>query len=385
MSRRTVLSAVTTGNGAFEAVGRRIPQHASRSFTSTAQRNATKITHFTPTSSAELDSALSTIREKILLPSYLTLAQRKKIISSKWAKKLQVDPITIEIDGELSKFRYMNPFSGDIPNTRKSVVAAVEKFDGASDDDFANLRPLLEGVHATGRRLSDDFYAKILRIVGLKGRVYELVELARGSKKTGFRLDTSEKVNELLHFCQLRALEAEWSRPETQKALRWAEEVVELLEDEAHAPKTAQIEGDLPLNRDPQVLLAPLHLAAALVVKAGVQEERLVAKVNRLSSTIVKLWPAGHGLKKLHPLERYVEDMDYLLDANKFVALATPLLHGLELASQAVSEPALAAELQSRSRTLKSEIESAISEAAKKSKNGRGEVVYQKFYGGESS
>lgn len=280
----------------------------------------------------------------------------------------------------------MNPFSGEIPNTRKSVFQAIEKFNGASDADFANLRPLLEGIHATGRQMGDNFYAKILRLVGAKGRAYDLVELARSCKKTGLRLDSSEKVNELLHFIQMGAQESGWGRSETEQALRRAEVVVELLENEAHAPLT-QIAGDLPLNRDPQVLLAPLHLAAALVVKHGVKDEKTVAKVNKLASTVVKLWPVGKGLKQLHPLQCYVEDnaMGYLLDSNKFVALVSPLLHSLDLASQAVTEPALAAELKSRRDTLEAEVKGHVARAVEKGQNGRGEIVYQKFFGAASA
>ncbi|ETS83471.1 hypothetical protein PFICI_05347 [Pestalotiopsis fici W106-1] len=381
MSRRTVLSA---GNGAFEAASRRIPQHASRSFSSTAS-NAAVITQFQPTSSPELDTALSTIREKIILPSYLTVQQRKRIISPKWAKKLQADPITVEIDGEIFKFRHMNPFSGEIPNTRRSVIEAIKKFDGTSDDDFKNLRPLIEGVYGAGRQLGNGFYAKVLRVVGDKGRVAELMDLAR-SKKTGFRLDTSEKVNELLHFIQLNALESGWNRAETEQALRWAEHVIEMVQDEAaHAPQK-RIEGDLPLNRDPQVLLAPLHLAAALIVKGGVKDHKTVTMANKLASTIVKLWPAGRGLRQIHPVSTYIEDNQrgYLLEANKFVAMASPLLHGLGLASQAVTEPTLAAELKTRYERLEEEVKSSLSEAAKKGKSSRGQAVYQKFFGGSA-
>ncbi|KAF3021921.1 hypothetical protein E8E14_007328 [Neopestalotiopsis sp. 37M] len=383
MSRRTVLSA---GNGAFEVASRRIPQHASRSFSSTAS-NASVITQFKPTSSPELDSALSTIREKIILPSYLTTQQRKRIISSKWAKKLQNDPITLEIDGEIFKFRHMNPFSGEIPNTRRSVVEAIKKFD--SDEDFKNLRPLIEGVHGAGRQLGDGFYAKVLRVVGDKGRVAELMELARASKKSGFHLDTSEKVNELLHFIQLSALESGWSRAETEQALRWAEHVVDMVQDEAtQAPQKQRtvINGDLALHRDPQVLLAPLHLASALIVKSGVKDAQTAAKANKLAATIVKLWPADRALRKIHPVSSYIEDSQrgYLLEANKFVAMAAPLLHGLGLASQAVTEPALAAELKTRYERLEEEVKSSLSEAAKKGPNSRGQAVYQKFFGGSA-
>ncbi|KAK6067861.1 hypothetical protein SCUP234_09377 [Seiridium cupressi] len=386
MSRRTVLGVIGAGNGAFEVAARRIPQHASRSFSSTAHRNATQITHFTPTSSPELDTTLSTIREKIILPSYLTLAQRKKILSPKWAKKLQADPITIEIDGEIFKFRYMNPLSGEIPNTRKAVVDAIEKFDGESDEDFKNLRPLLEGIYKTGRRMDDDFYTKVLRIVGSKGRTFELVELARGCKKTGFKLNTSEKVNEVLHFIQMSALESGWNKSQTEQALRWAEVVVEMTEDKAHAP-LAKSEGYLPLSRDPQVLMAPLHLVAALVVKSGASDEKLVAKANKLASTIVKLWPAGQGLKKLHSLRSYVDkyQMRYLLEPNKFVALTSPLLHGLKLASQVVTEPGLAAELQARAEALQSEITGAIDGGVKNGRNRRSSIVQEKFFGGEDA
>jgi hypothetical protein len=274
----------------------------------------------------------------------------------------------------------MDPATYGAPNTRGAVLRALEKFDGESDEDFQNLRPLMEGIYGTKLNLGDDFYAKAVRMVGSKGRVFELVELARGSRRTGFKLDRSEKVNGVLHFIQLKAAESGWDRAETEQALRWAETVVELTEDEAHAPK-AQVKGDLPLGRDPQVLMAPLHLAAALVVKSGVQDEAAVAKVNKLSSAIVKLWPEGQTLQRLHPLESYArkEQMGYLLCRNKFVTLVSPLLHGLGLALQVVTEPTLATELKSRYETLHAEVDKAMSKAIEEGKFHTGQSVYEMF------
>lgn len=305
-------------------------------------------------------------------------------MQARWAKQLNLDPIVMEVDGEVFKFRHVDPFAGDIPNTRRSVVEALERFE--TDADFQNLRPLLEGVQRAGRRLGGrvDFDAKLIRTLGAKGRAYELVECARGARRTGLRLDTSEKANELLHAVQLRAADAAWSRAATAQALRWAELVVELLEDEAHA-RPAAATGDIPLTRDPQVLMAPLHLAAALATKSGYEpEEDLIRKVDDLAAAVVRVWPAATPLRRLHPVHAYIEQgqMAYLLEANKFVALAAPLLHGLELAAGVVTDPKLAAELRARHETLDGEVQTARRDAAAQNKkDGRGEAVYNRFFG----
>lgn len=286
----------------------------------------------------------------------------------------------MEIDGEVLKFRHLNPVGGDVPSAWKSAMGAIQRFE--TDADYANLQPLLEGIHNTRHGLTRDFYAKMVRVVGSRGRVYELVECARGAARTGFRLDGSEKVNEVLHFVQLKAAGAGWTKTQTEQALRWAEVVVDLLEDEAHQPKRwAVAEGDLPLGRDPQVLMAPLHLAAALVVKSG--DETVVEKVDKYAKDVVRLWPEGKGLKDLHP-EKFYRDgatMGYFRDPNKFVALAAPLLHGLEMAAQAVSVPELSSQLRSRSETLAAEIAAARGLASATKKAHRGEAVYEKFFG----
>jgi hypothetical protein len=287
----------------------------------------------------------------------------------------------MEIDGEVLKFRHLNPVGGDVPSAWKSAMAAIQKFE--TDADFANLQPLLEGIQNTKHGLTKAFYAKAIRVVGTKGRVYELVECARGARRTGFKLDSSEKVNEVLHFVQLKAADAGWAKGQTEQALRWAEVVIDLLEDEAHQPKRwAVAEGDLPLNRDPQVLMAPLHLAAALVVKCKSGDEAAVEKTNKYARDVVRLWPEGKGLKELHPEKFYrdVATMGYFHDPNKFVALAAPLLHGLELAAQAVSVPELSSQLLSRFETLSAEIEAARQLAASVEKAHRGEAVYKKFF-----
>ncbi|KAI0433972.1 hypothetical protein F5Y09DRAFT_18675 [Xylaria sp. FL1042] len=406
MSRKSVLSAVSASNGAFEAALRRLAaQQQHRSFTSTPQRNA-NVTQFTPCSTPALNDLLTDIRTKIILPSYLPKDQRKKIYSRKWEKKLQADPIIIEIDGEVFKFRYQNPLT-DIPSTHKSLCHAISQFQ--TPEDFANLKPLLEGIHHTGRKIFPSSYAKIMRLVGSKGHVYDLIDCARSVSRTGYKFDTSEVVNMVLYFVQMKARDADWDIDQTRQALRWAEMVVELLHEEAHQPKRSKrdpvIPGEIPLNRDPVVLAAPLHLAAILAARAKAGEEirettaeELLEKVDKLGRDVVALWPEGRKMKELQPAELYAnfDKMGYFLRPGKFVILAVPLLHGLEAAVK-VAEPELASQLQTRCDTLKAEIEEARAamaeikkarvEAAKTedraffSQEWRYEIVYRKFYG----
>ncbi|KAH8653458.1 hypothetical protein BX600DRAFT_79587 [Xylariales sp. PMI_506] len=385
MSRRTIFSA---GSGALEAAARRIPlagsQQAQRSFSATAQRNA-HIVQFTPSSSPQLDTLLSEIRNKIILPSFLTLAQRKKLFSPRYEKELQLDPIVIEIDGEVLKFRHLNPFNGDIPSTRKSVLGALKQF--STDADFANLRPLLEGINNTNRKLDVRFLATVVRLLGEKGRVHDIIENARRAEHTGLRLNSSEAVNELLYYVQLKAIESNWSKSTTQQALRWADLVVEMLDDPLHETKN-RVPGQILLSRDPQVLMAQLHLASALVVKCNVQDnEALLATIHEHAKAIVQLWPVGKGLRELHPAAAYAdfENMGYLLAGGKFLNMTAPLLHGLQLASQAVKDASLAQELQARRDILAAEIQAIRKEVADgKFKAQKGEAMYEKLFGNKN-
>ncbi|KAH9900581.1 hypothetical protein F4778DRAFT_739566 [Xylariomycetidae sp. FL2044] len=388
MSRKSVTSAMCTASNAFELASRRIAGQP-RTFTSTARRDA-GITKFTPTSSPALDQLLDNIRNKIILPAYLPQAQRKRIYSKKWQKKLQADPVIIEIDGEVLRFRHENLFTG-IPNTRQSLEQAVTSFETPAD--FANFRPLVEGIAYAQRKLHPDALNKLVRVMGSKGRIYDIIDCARSGKRTGIVLDSSERVNEILHYVQMKAADADWAKAETQQALRWAEMVLDMLQDEAHQPKRPKgeppIEGERPLARDPMVLAAPLHLAAALVVKHGDDVGAEVRdKVTKYARDLVKTWPEDKQLLELYPPALFREDhqMRYLLPHTKFVTITAPILHGLEMAAQAVVEPELAAQLQSRIGTLRAELDAAVeARRARGMQPGRGQAVYEKLYGSPSS
>ncbi|KAI0395322.1 hypothetical protein F5Y17DRAFT_423881 [Xylariaceae sp. FL0594] len=387
MMKRSVLSTLCASSNAaahtvaFQGATRRIGvvSQLQRSFTSTSRRDA-NITHFTPTSSPELDAELEEIRRKIILPSFLHPEQQKKIHSRKYADQLRSDPITMEIDGQIFKFGYVHP--RDYFATRGNLVKALAKFNGR--EDWANLLPLLEGLHHADRELPHTISAKIIRLAGMQGFINVILECARSVRRTGFKLDTAEKVNETLHRIQLKAVDSAWDLEETQQALRWARMVVDMLQDEGHKPKRPLgqkiIPGEIAMSRHPMVLIAPMHLAAALVNRHDAGQD-FVDMVHKYAREIVALWPEGVQLTDLHPVSAvtHKEERFEIEVPSKFVAHYAPLLHGLDEAIKVVG-PELASQLRSRRETLATQVEENRKRGSADA-SSRGEVVYSKFYG----
>ena len=385
------------------------------------------IAHFTPCSSPEIDDLLTTIRNAIILPAYLPQEQRKKIWSPKHEKALQTDPIVIEIDGEVHKFRHMNFTRGDVPPARETAMRAIKNF--AEDKDFDNLRPLIEGLYYAGYPMGHDSTVKTIRLCGQHDRIYDIIDCARRVKETGIRLASSEMVNELLHQIQMRAFSSS-DDPDprhTAQCLRWAEMVIDMLAEDEHrtrpSPSGAVVEGELPLDRDPQVLLARLHLAAALAQQAEVQaeagaeagdesqesgaegqeskktkpdREAAIRKTRDYAKEIVHLWPEGRKLTELQPAKLYERDpktrklgkMGYMNGPGKFVSLAIPLLHGLDLAIkvlESTGDGALAAQLATRRQVLADEFRGPWEILSKKDGTPRGISTLEKFYANDGS
>ncbi|KAI1180031.1 hypothetical protein F4777DRAFT_358238 [Nemania sp. FL0916] len=370
MSGRSVLSAMRAGRGGCEATTRQIAgyqqqrqyrqqhqqQQLRRGFTTTAPRKGT-IASFTPTDSPELDAHLQKIRTDIILPSYLPEDQRRMLRSRRWEKKLQHDPITMEIDGEVFKFGYT-------PSTPvvRPVLEALNLF--KSNGDYVNLKPLCEGLAHRNSKTRPDILNMAVRQAGEAGQIWHVIDCARNVRTTAFKFNNSERVLETLHAVQMKAHASGWDETQTRQALRWAEMVVDMLHEplhqEVYTEENPCLPGDIPLNRDPLVLIAPLHLAAMLALRHSAGEE-VADKMAKFARDVVAVWPAGKKSTELYPPIRFVgrhRTKTFLNRPSKFVSLTCPLLHGLHVASQVV-EPELADQLRIRRDTLAAEIKEA--------------------------
>ena len=364
---------------------------------------------FPPTSSGELDDILDKIRSKIILLSYLNTQQREDLLDKSKEHLFKTDPITLDVDGDIVRFHHIDMFR-DIPNARAATREAVGLM--TTPADFENLPRLLEGLHRANRHLRPADYARIARRAGERNCIYAVIECARQVQRTGFRLGNSETVAEILTHVQMKAVDSAWDEAETRQALVWAELVVDLLSEPGHGrrPQTFQagayyaaVEGStaavaatpapplptIPLSRDPQVLAARLHLAAVVADKFAPGGADTDGKVSRYATELVQLWPAGgKGLRALHPAVTYTDrrgEMHYLSENNKFLGVASPLLHGLDTAIRVLGgsqgdSAALAGELQSRRDALAVEVNAALAEAPDR----RGAAIYKKLFAPEA-
>ncbi len=346
---------------------------------------------FAPSSSAELDDILAEIRTKILLPSYLPQVQRKKLYSPRFEHRLRSDPITMEIDGQQLRLTHVDLFR-DVPNSRRMLHAALDRM--RSRADFDNLPRLLEGLHHAGRRLRADDAARVARRAGAAGHVYAVIECARTARRTGFRLDASEKAAEVLAWVQLRAVDAAWARPDTEQALRWADMVLAMLEDELHAAEEAA--PPPPPGRSgrggarrrptrasrctatrsswPRACTSPppwpSSTAPAPTPTAAWPGPR--ATSSACGPPAPASWTCTRRASCATPRARCTTWWRRTSSSSSLRPSSTPM----DLAMQVV-DPELAAELRSRRDPLKAEVDAALAEAAP---DGRGAAMYKKLF-----
>lgn len=322
---------------------------------------------------------LETFRQKLLLPTYLSQEQQKRIYRLKFQQQLQNDPITLEIDGVVYKFRYTNRM--ELPHARDLIRRALNAM--KTPDDLRNLSPLLQACKRAHRKIDLSFYPKMIRLAARAGCLHMILDMARAVGRTHFKLDTSEKVNTLLAFLQKRAVDSGWDRDKTREALRQTQLVLNMMESEPlHQPKPATA-GRFPFYRDPQVLAARLHLAAAIAVHH--QDGKDVdGKVTKYGEELVRLWPEGYGLLDLQPDEAFRDrrKMFYMLNRSTYLFMASPVLNGLTLAAQ-VADPGLTMQLQNRADAVESEIRAALSSEDVK-EGSLGKVMYNRLFNPEA-
>ncbi|SPQ25971.1 59e5f51b-0ff1-4722-a9e3-1089cb751af6 [Thermothielavioides terrestris] len=342
---------------------------------------AGQVVTFNNVSSPELAELLDTLRQKVFLPTYLSKAQRQKIHDPKYERALKHDPITMEIDGEKLQFRYVDRMK-EMPNTVATIRRVINAMKTRAD--FDNVFPLLEGCQRARRRLPPSTWPKLIRRAAEHDNLRVIMDCVKEVEETGFRLNTSEKVAELLSQFQRPAIESGFDLAKTTYALRQVNLVLNILEGdlktEQHKPTRGA--GRFPFYRDPQMLAVRLHLAAALAVHHSEGKDPK-GRVASYAQELVALWPENAGLLDLQPDEAFRdrERMRYLLDRNNYLWYAAPILNGLTLAAQVV-DPALAMQLQNRADAVESEVRVALDSL--EVKDGRGKYIYDKLFNTEA-
>lgn len=311
------------------------------------------------------------------------MPQRKKIFRSRWKLKLEQNPIEIEVDGEKIRFRHLNSAGGEVPSARRMLWKALDSMQ--TKDDWQKLPKLLEALfYNANARFEPSDWPKIVRKASLSGTLGPIFDSMRNPARTGLKLDKSETIQEVMSAIVWEAASAGWAQAATEKALRNADKVVAFLQQDEHqlgfqAGKIWAEKGRHPLKRDPQVLATPLALAAIMVFKHGKAAE-YAGMLRKYAQVTMERWPEGKGLLELHPAEAYIDPqgMAYLMEKNKFLQVAAPILRGFDVAIEGLGNPELASKIKSRRDALAEEVQSAL--ASDEIKGKRGAVMYEKCY-----
>jgi hypothetical protein len=288
----------------------------------------------------------------------------------------------MEIDGEKLRFYYTD-LMRDLPNTGATIRRILDLL--KTPDDWAILPRLLEGLYVQSRRkLKFPNACKIIRRASIAGCTHTIMTCAREVKRTNFKLDKHEKANDLMVSIQTEAILNDFDEAETAKALQRTERVLDMLEEKDHQPlKRQRLQregGTYPLWKDPLLLGARLHMAAAMAVKhrGGADADGKVAKYAR---ELVALWPEGKGMLELYSDQdaRVDPSVKHLRHPVQVLHTAAPVRHGFELAAQVV-DGELAQQLRERGRALERDLTVALAE--RPLEDGRRlHQIYSKLFG----
>ncbi|CAG8957181.1 hypothetical protein HYFRA_00009382 [Hymenoscyphus fraxineus] len=241
------------------------------------------IPKFTKTSSEEVDTILSDVRNNYIIPAYLSAQQKELIIKAKHRKMLENDEVFANIGGERIHLTPMMERSR-IPLI-KSISEAIEKM---NDKDVENMIPLLEGLMQTDARLPREEYwvRRIIKLFCNHNREDLVLAYVRQASDTGFPLANRGLVRAAMLSFLHKATKAEWEPAATKQALAWCEQLLDLLDDPKYKP--------LFLENDPRlyytILSPPIFLAAKVAQQTGGEAEKkkledYVARMLRLKRT----------------------------------------------------------------------------------------------------
>ena len=228
---------------------------------------------FKETSNEELNTLFTTMREKYLIPGYLSRPQQRLIFGGysaihggfKSKQMLEDNPQTVEIGGEEIQLKWIDRTKG-LPRRKRLVKDIVNLVEQVNEGEaWANLPALLTAMkHTNGPPCPQDM-ERIVRKAMLCGRVGTVLQCLNQAQHTGMSLAREEVLENVIWGLHDLAQREGWSEPATRKALRDANQVALLLESEEHGSGHFLRQNDP--RRRPEVLGTFLELAAVYAYK----------------------------------------------------------------------------------------------------------------------
>ena len=253
-------------------------------------------------SSPELATIAENIRTKIIIPKRLNKAQKNLIFGTKNKERLENDPIYATIGDEEIRLQHVR-VTKDIPRTWNAFnnVILLSK----DEQDYQNVIRILKDFKLANIVPKRGWLAKLARYMISKGMLPLLIQILRGVEKTQMSLRDRELLNIVLLGIRKNAEGSNWDPAATQNSLRYAEEVIAMLESPLHGG-SRRLEANDP-RISPEIFGFVVELAGIMVRKFDeekIQRETLERYVERFLSmfegqrtyvrlffhTSIKLW-----------------------------------------------------------------------------------------------
>ncbi|KAI9930072.1 hypothetical protein ASPWEDRAFT_147632 [Aspergillus wentii DTO 134E9] len=271
---------------------------------------------FPPTSSSELDQALNRFREELFVPFGLTTQQRNLMSRQKYADRLEEEPVTVAI-GENDEPFTLRPMDPQSRPTNRDMVDTISLM--KTPQDWQNILPFLAGLRMSHRVLKSDRWEWLVRKAGQADALGVLLECAKRSDITGFRLNHAGIVQSFFFELHRKAQRGEFKDPAVTKALSLAKQAIILMETPEH------IERDVKLDpkRKPYVIGTLLELSAARAVnELGGNDEG--GHVRAYAQRLLATWSLGN----------FSRDAKTWVNADQMLQENIPIYNGMKLALQ---------------------------------------------------
>ncbi|KAF2021427.1 hypothetical protein BU24DRAFT_446444 [Aaosphaeria arxii CBS 175.79] len=329
-----------------------------RAFSQCSPLRKGSLPSFLEPSSEDLGAALAKLNSKVLLPAQLSPDQRKLVFRPSNTARLEAESVEITLGDVTLPLEHINQRT-DTPSRWGTIKTIVDSSE--TPEDWENVLRMLEGFEDASLHLSPARKCMIIRSLNNAGMQHLVLKALQRADKTGLRLRDEEIVLRVFTGFHEKALDAEWGAAETKKALGYAEQVIDLMEEKTHLGGKPVGPGDLRSN--PVVIGALLELAAVRA-KKHTEGKDVDGKVKKYAHRIMSAHTQDPSIMETHlsrarasiALNKFKSNhvKASTLNALKSEIISLiPLYIGIKTASQVLgADMPLAREAQTLAKTL---------------------------------
>ena len=203
-------------------------------------------------------------------------------------------------------------------NSFREVLCILEK--NKVKEDWHVLPSLLEGYKNSKRVVTQGSKEMMLRLAGEAGALGAVKECFRRAGRTGLRLNDADFVSQVMLQATEIARYSGWSEEGLAEAIKFAEDILELMEEPKHKQQSQYINRDTDPRRKPEIVGVMMGLVAMRAVKfEGRYDED--GKVQRYTEIMQSLWEnADLGFDESH-----------WPSANRKLLVWAPVWHALKM------------------------------------------------------